>query len=120
MIERIDTGDEHLWAYKASGKITYDEYVKLEPDWMDALKKGEGKVKVLVEMDNIKLPEVKAMLEDLKMAFKLSGHIKACCAIGDHSWESWWVKLASALFPFKIKYFDHAKKAEAWEWIRNA
>jgi len=118
MIERIESGNEAILAYRISGKVTLDEYVICEKDWESAIEKF-GVIKSLVVLEDLKFPEIGVFFEDCKQGMKHCKDFSAFCVIGDHTWEKAWSSVFSTIIRINVKYFDKSREDEAWEWIRQ-
>ena len=60
-------------------------------------------------------PEVKVFWEDLKFVLHHLNDIERFAAVGDKSWEKWWVEIIGSLVQPRTKFFDISQEEEALE-----
>jgi hypothetical protein len=118
MIERIASSCDDVLAYKITGKVTLDEYLGAEKEWLAAIEE-KGKIKMLIELGDLQFPELKVFFEDFKQGMKHCKDFSAFCVIGDHTWEKVWSNVFSTIMHINLKYFDVSQCEAAWEWIKN-
>jgi SpoIIAA-like len=116
MIEKINSDNEAILAYRFSGKVTLDEYVSCEQQWLEAIDKF-GKIKMVIELVDLRFPEILVFFEDFKQGMKHCKDFSAFCVIGDHTWEKVWSNVFSTILHINVKYFDKSRTEAAWEWI---
>lgn len=119
MITKLQSGHDGILAYRISGKVTVDEYVACEEEWLGAIEE-HGSVKMLIELTDLKFPELGVFFEDFKQGMKHCKDFSAFCVIGDHTWEKVWTTVFSTILHINVRYFDKSKSEQAWEWIVNA
>lgn len=103
---------------KATGKLTKDFYERLAPV-VDEQIQQHGKIRVLFEMHDFHGWHAGALWEDIKFDWKHWSDIERLAIVGESKWEEGMAKFCKPFTKADIKYFDHAKRDEALEWIKQ-
>ena len=98
------------------GKLTDEDYRVMIPMVERALKEAKGlEVNLLVDMTAFKgWDEFKAMLDEIKFAFKHINDFKKIAVVGKKKREGIAIKIWSFLSKAKVKFFTDKAKAIAW------
>jgi hypothetical protein len=121
VIERLDDQPAGVLAFRASGKITRDEYREMMAPIYAALERGE-KLKIYFELahefDGLDLG---ALWEDLKAAgsvgLKHRSSWQRMALVTDKSWIRHAAGVVGPLAPGEFRLFDPDQTAEAKRWI---
>ncbi len=119
MYIKLDTDQDDLLAYKIAGKLSTVDYGEIEQE-MELAIKQHGKIRVLVEIDHIKFPEVGVFWEDLKFSVRHINDFTRFAAVGDKAWEKWWVNIVGSMIPADARYFDISEAEAAWRWVKSS
>ncbi|QDU64663.1 hypothetical protein Pan216_55540 [Planctomycetes bacterium Pan216] len=118
MFEILPETHGRIVGLKASGKLTHEDYQAIIPELEKRITE-EGKLHVLVILEELHMPEMSAMWDELKFDAKHGKDFDRCAIVGDRKWEKWMVNLSKPFFPSNIKYFDAAELDKAWEWLKE-
>lgn len=117
MADTIDiVASNKLLEVRVSGKLTKEAYEKLVPV-VDQQIKEFGKLRILFITDNFHGWTMGAMWEDTKFDLKHWKDIEKLAIVGESKWEAGMAVFCKPFTTAKIKYFDHAKLADARTWI---
>ena len=115
-IELIENVEAKLLEVRASGKLSADDYEKLEPG-VDNLIENSGKIKILFIMRDFHGWEIGAVWEDIKFATKHCRDIERVAMVGEKTWEKWMATICKPFTMSSIKYFDAGEDEAAREWL---
>ncbi|MCB1025644.1 MAG: STAS/SEC14 domain-containing protein, partial [Acidobacteria bacterium] len=115
-IERID--DEFFLTFKATGKLTHEDYQKINP-FIDSALEGvdHPSIKVLFDASELKGWELRAAWDDLKLGLKHGRQFTKAAVYGHKKWEEFAVKIGSWFFPGEYKYFEDFESA--YDWLKE-
>jgi hypothetical protein len=116
MITFLPESQENLLAARFSGTLTRDDYGQFR-DRAEQLMRQYGKVRCLLELDDIQGCEPGAAWDDLKFGLSHLGRFEGCAVVGDRRWEEWMIKLSKPFFP--VEYFDRSQRDAALDWVRH-
>jgi hypothetical protein len=120
MIERIDVMPAGTIGFRASGRLTRDDYRDvLEPALGAAAETGE--IRMLFEVTDFKGVEPAAGYEDLKLGLDLGwGHRSAwkrSAIVTDLEWLAKGFEFFAWVAPGEVKVFGLDRFAEAQDWL---
>lgn len=118
MYIKLESDRPDLLAYRIGGKITAEEYNKVRQELEQAIAQ-HGPLRMLVEIGDLRMPELGAVWEDLKFAAKHTGDFKRFAVVGNKDWEKWFVTIVGSLIPVDAKYFELAEVDDAWYWVQG-
>lgn len=112
-IERIN--DEFFLTFKAIGKLTHEDYQKINP-LIDSALKGvkHPDVKVLFDATELEGWELRAAWDDLKLGLKHGNEFTKVALYGNKKWEEFAMKIGSWFFSGEYKYFEDFDAAYNW------
>jgi hypothetical protein len=99
-----------------NGKVTRADYQPLLPK-LEALIRQEGKINILVEMQNLDGIELESVNEELKFEFKYAKDIERCAVVVDKKVQPIAAALVRPLCKGRVKYFDRTKLQDARNYI---
>ncbi len=118
MFEKLAESTGNVVGYRASGKLTEDDYKTLIPI-LEQLIEESGKIRFLLYLEDFHGWEMKAAWDDFVFGLKHRNDIERLAMVGDRKLE----KLSTDLMkPFKegeVKFFQTVKLQEAWAWLRQ-
>lgn len=120
MIELIDEMPPRTIGFRASGKLTLEDYRNvLEPGLRGAIESGE--LRMVFVLEDFGGLEPRAWPEDVKTGLKLGfGHHSAwkrSAIVTDIEWISKAFQLFAWMTPGEVKVFALADLADAREWV---
>jgi len=105
-----------LLVVHASGKLAAEDYVHFVPEF-ERLARKHGKLRVLFDMTSFRGWGVGALWQDIKFDLRHFGDIERLAMIGDQKWEQGMADFCKPFTTASIRYFNHAKAAQAREWL---
>lgn len=118
MIERLESSDDKILAFRMSGKLHDEDYRTFEPA-VEAAVEQYGKVRLLAEFHDFHGWDMHALWDDTKFATKHCNDIERIALVGEKKWEEWMAKVCKPFTMAEIRYFDAAEIESAWAWLRE-
>jgi len=112
-IERVE--DEFFLSLKAIGKLTHEDYEKINPmidSALDGIK--DPKVKVFIDGSELEGWELRAAWDDFKLGLKHGGEFDKIAIFGNKKWQEYGSKVGSWFISGDVKYFEDADEALMW------
>ena len=120
MTDQIEiTESGKLLEVRITGKLTREFYEAFAPR-VDALIRQHGAIRILVEMHDFHGWTLGALWEDMKFDCAHWKDIERLAIVGESKWEQGMVAFCKPFTKATIQYFDHAKLADARQWIAAA
>lgn len=110
--------DENTVELDMQGKVTADDYKKIEPQLKKYLTE-RGKMKFLIVVDRVRSFTLSALFEDIKFDLQNLKNIGATAIVGDRKSQEIMTSMINAIFPDKVKYFDDTELPAANRWLQN-
>jgi hypothetical protein len=112
-IEKFD--DEFMLSFKVSGKLTHEDYEKINPLIESALEGTQNpKLNVLADISELEGWEFHAVWDDLEFGLKYGSTFGKVAIYGTQAWIDYGVKISSWFVGGEIKQFDHLNDAINW------
>jgi hypothetical protein len=111
-----DEDEGKVLAIHVNGKLTIADYVYFAPEF-ERLVQLNGKLRVLFDLAGFEGWETGALWEGIKFEVKHFADIERIAMIGESRWEEGMATFCKPFTKAMIRYFDHAKTAEAWRWL---
>ncbi len=118
MIQAIPVWEDNIFAFRATGKLTHDDYQRFLPT-LEALIKDVGKVSILLELENFHGWELAAALDDYRFGKEHDKDFERIAIVGDKEWMHWLAILTRPFVEGEVRYFDHDEIQQAWDWLRH-
>ncbi len=118
MIQAIPVWEDHLFAFRITGKLTHDDYQRFLPT-LEELIEEYGKISLLIELENFHGWELEAALDDYRFGKEHEQDFERIAIVGDKDWMRWLVKLAQPFIEGEVRFFEHDQIQEAWDWLRK-
>ena len=99
-----------------TGKLTKEAYQILVPAVDEQIKK-QGKLRILLVLEDFHGWTMGALWEDTKFDLKHWRDIERLAIVGESKWEQGMATFCKPFTTAKIKYFDHTKLADAKKWL---
>ena len=116
MLEKLSESSGSVVGYKVVGKVTPEDYQKLDPEVQALVEKYE-EVCLLLDLQEFAGEEVKAWLPDLKFGHRFHDKIAKMAVVGDKRWEKWLTAVADPFYAKDAKYFHPEEADKAWAWL---
>ena len=117
-LELTKNAGAKLLEVKASGKLSKEDYERLEPA-VSELIESAGKIKILFVMHDFHGWEMGAMWEDIKFATRHCRDVEKIAMVGEKNWEKWMAIICKPFTMSKIKYFDAGQNDAARQWLTS-
>ena len=99
-----------------SGMLAKADYQHFVPEF-ERLVQQHGKLRVLFDMTGFHGWEARALWEDIKFDVKHFADIERLAMIGEKKWQQGMATFCKPFTKATIRYFDHAKVADARLWL---
>ena len=112
-IEKVN--DEFFLSLKATGKLTHEDYEKINP-MIDSALEGvkDPNIKFFIDGSKFEGWELKAAWDDFKLGLKHGNDFDKIAIFGNKKWPEYTAKVGSWLILGEVKYFDDADEALTW------
>lgn len=118
-IQLNEENNGKLLTIHASGKLVKDDYADFVPAF-ERLVRQHGKLRVLFDMNDFHGWELSAAWEDTKFGVQHFADIDRLAVVGDTEWQHGMAIFCKPFTKARVRYFDHAKTAEARKWLSEA
>jgi len=118
-IQLNEENNGKLLTVRVTGKLIKDDYAEFVPAF-ERLLQQHGKLRVLFDMTAFHGWEVSAAWEDTKFAIQNFADIDRLVMVGDKAWQHGMAIFCKSFTQAQVRYFDHAKAAEARKWLDEA
>jgi hypothetical protein len=112
-IEKI--GDEFYLRFKATGKLTHEDYNVITPMIDKAL---EGvkvpKIRALFDATELEGWDLRAAWDDFKLGLKHGNEFEKIAIYGNRNWQEVAAKVGSWFISGEAKYFESYDEAAEW------
>ena len=119
MFQEIPVNDEHIIAFKATGKLTHDDYQQFLPQLEPKIEKA-GCVSVLLELEDFHGWELAAAKDDYEFGKKHAQSFKRIAIVGDQRWGHLLAIFSRPFIDAEVRYFAHSDLHQAWDWLRES
>ncbi len=116
MLQILDSNHRDVVVVKATGLLTDEDYRKFVPE-LEKIIRETGPVSVLLEFENFRGWEPKALWTDFKVGIEHKKDFKKLAVVGEKTWHHLFAAMAGAFIPGQVRYFNHDQIQEAWDWI---
>jgi len=117
MFEILPVNDENILAFKASGKLTDDDYQQFIPILEDLIRKS-GCLLLYIELENFQGWDAKAAWDDLHFGLQHDHDFTRIAIVGNTSWEHAGIALANFFTHSNMQFFTEEESDKAWEWLK--
>jgi len=100
-----------------TGKLNVEDYEAFIPE-IERLIKQEGKLRILLELNDFHGWTAGALWKDTKFALKHFSDIERIAIVGDSKWEHGMAVFCKPFTTADVRYFDTSRLSDAREWIR--
>ncbi len=118
MFQEIPVNDEKIFAFKATGKLTDEDYKAFLPR-LTTINHKYGPLSLLVELEDFQGWELKAAWDDFKYGREHQSDFVRIAVVGEKRWHKWVTELANIMSETEIRFFDRSQLQEAWDWLRQ-
>jgi hypothetical protein len=112
-IERVN--NEFFLTLKAIGKLTHEDYLKINP-MIDSALVGVSTPKINAFIDATELEgwELRAAWDDFKLGLKHGSEFNKIAIFGNKKWQEYSAKIGTWFISGEVKYFNNSHDALTW------
>ncbi|HIG64105.1 MAG TPA: STAS/SEC14 domain-containing protein [Methyloprofundus sp.] len=112
-IERI--GDDFFLSLKATGKLTHEDYLKINP-MIDSALEGvdDPEIKAFIDGSELEGWELRAAWDDFQLGLKHGNEFSKIAIFGNKKWQEYTAKIGSWFISGEVKYFEDSQQALTW------
>ncbi|MGV6816210.1 MAG: STAS/SEC14 domain-containing protein [Thiotrichales bacterium] len=118
MFQEIPVNEEKIFAFKARGKLTDEDYKAFLPRLTTIIHKY-GPLSLLVELEDFRGWELKAAWDDFKFGRDHQKDLPRIAVVGEKQWQKWVTELANVMSDSDIRFFERKQLDTAWDWLRQ-
>lgn len=118
MFQAIPVREENIFAFKATGKLTDEDYQQFLPKLTTLIHKY-GPISLLVELDDFHGWEPKAAWDDFDFGKHHDDDFIRIAVVGEKRWQKWMTVIANAFTGTPIHSFNRDELQDAWDWLRE-
>ncbi len=116
MIEKLQPEKGKVIGFKLSGKLHDDDYKVLVPE-LEALIAREGKIRLLVQLEEFHGWDLHAAWDDIVFDIKHYHDVERIALVGEPGWNEWMVKLSKPFTAAEVIFFPADEIDSAWDWL---
>ncbi|HEC19057.1 MAG TPA: STAS/SEC14 domain-containing protein [Gammaproteobacteria bacterium] len=116
MIEKLQPEKENVIAFRLTGKLHDEDYKAFVPE-VEALIAREGKIRLLLQLENFQGWDLHAAWDDITFGIKHFRDLERIAVVGDLGWEKWMLKLSKPFSEAKTRFFPADEMIAAWDWL---
>jgi universal stress protein A len=116
MFKEIPVNGEHIYAFKASGKLSDADYQEFMPRIEEILAQ-ESPISLLIKLEDFAGWEARAAWDDFKFGIKHQHDFARIAILGESAVEQWMTLLGKAFVDTEVRYFDASASQQALEWL---
>lgn len=117
MYQRIDVNEEWIVAFRLSGEISAKATREMAGIVEAAC--ADGNIRILFELSDFKVDNPIAYFDTFKIAQAHAKSVERVAVVGDKGWEKHWINIGAKLVDSEVRYYDHSRLKDAWDWIRE-
>ena len=116
MLQIIPSSHENVIVVKATGLLTDKDYKEFVPR-LEKLIEKQGAVSILLEFENFRGWEPKALWDDFKIGLEHTGDFRKIAIVGEKVWHHFFAVIVRAFTSGEVRYFEQDEIQKAWAWI---
>lgn len=110
------TDKENVLGIKVSGNLSQEDYQTLKPR-IDQKIQQQGKINILLDLDDVDAAAVGSMWEELELNAKHSDDVNKIAIVGDQTSENMLAKIKKPMTSAETKFFKSEERDTALQWI---
>ena len=121
MLHAILTDTENGYLYiRADGELTKDDYANFVPAFQQLTRTSDKPLPIMIELGtDFSGWSMKGLWQQLKIDERHRDQFGRIAVVGDNRWEQWGTELSDVFFDAEMKFFEHAKRANAEQWLKG-
>jgi hypothetical protein len=102
---------------RASGRLSWDDYDRFQPDFAAELGRRGGYAPLLLDVRGWRGWTAGGFVRDLFFNLSNRKSFPRIAVVGDRPWHKWLTLAAKPVFSGEMRYFDAAEEREAMTWV---
>lgn len=119
MLQFLPIEERNLFAVRATGKLTSDDYQQFLPE-LETRIGDQEQVSILMELDDFHGWTLEAAKDDFRIGSKFGDRIERIALVGDKLWQRWMAAMSKPFINGQIRYFSRDEVGDAWDWLRES
>ncbi len=119
MFQEIPVNEPRIFAFKAVGRLTHDDYQEFLPK-LEKILEQEAPLSMLLELENFHGWELRAALDDYHFGMEHQKDFRRIAIVGEGHLAKWMTLLARPFVAAEVRFFEPDQVSEAWDWLREA
>ncbi len=115
-IQMVEEQGGKLLAVHIVGNLVREDYGRFVPEF-ERLVRIHGKLRLLLDMTGFLGWKEGSLWEELKFDLKHFSDIERIAMVGENKWQQGMATFCKPFTQATVRYFDHAKTAEAHQWL---
>lgn len=116
MFKEIPVNRPHIYAFKASGKLSDADYRDFTPRIEEILAQ-ESPISLLIKLEDFAGWEARAAWDDFKFGREHQHDFARIAILGESAAEQWMTLVGKAFVDTEVRYFDAGQSQQALEWL---
>jgi hypothetical protein len=119
MYEELPTRTEGpVRGYRVSDRVSEADVRMISNDLDEAVDEY-GTVRLYVEYENVPVPDLDAIDDDVAFWLAHREHLDRYAVVGESQLLEWAAAVGDRLTGVEVDFFDHDDRDEAWAWVRE-
>jgi len=120
MIELMPASSGDALAFRATDKLTDDDYKQVFIPRLDEALAAHAKLKVMLVLDEgFTGWDLHAMWDDARWGMRHKDDLTKVAVVGGARWLDWATRVGGHLIQAEVKTFGLDQEAEAWAWVKS-
>lgn len=119
MITQIPVQEDHIVAFRITGKLTHEDYQAFLPQLEDLIKAQPGRLSVLFELRDFHGWDLHAAMDDFRFLEQHEDDFERIAVVGENRLERWMTAISAPFVSAEIRFFDQDQLGDAWDWLRT-
>jgi hypothetical protein len=115
-LQELESG--RVLLVRVSGDLRASDYHPFVEE-AEALIEKWGRLRLLVELHDIRAFSLGAMWEDLKFDLQHFGDLERLAVVGEEHWQIWMTEMAKLFVAGEVRFFSSSHMAEARKWLQE-
>lgn len=118
MFETLPSNAPHIFAFKATGELTDEDYREFLPRLEEKIREP-GRISLLVKLEDFRGWKGKAAWDDLRFGLQHDADFERIAIVGESFWQHWGIALINLLTATEMRFFPMENEGAAWAWLRE-
>jgi hypothetical protein len=120
MIELLPESSGGALAFRATGKLSDEDYKQVFIPRLEEALAASGQLKVMLVLDEgFTGWEPHAMWDDARWGMKHRNDFRKLAVVGGAKWIQWGTRVGGQLLKGEVRTFDLSQREAAWAWVTS-